>query len=420
VSGPGAGWIERLGAAWRALPKPAGLRRAISAGATWAMVQLIRRAPLPTRRSLTDLAPGPLLLSGFFGEVIGVGSAARLTAAGLRRAGLHPVLDDLAPQLKLPLYARRAFPMAQPGGVWISHCNAPELQRMAFLYPRPAMEGRYRIGYWAYELERLPKAWRRTASVLHEIWVPSRFVADAATASLEPGPIISVMPHPTADLSVVRPDRARFGLAPDAFVILSLFDLRSTRARKNPDAAINAYLRAFPEPDGRSLLVCKVVAAEASPQEFEKLKARSRGRRDIVLLTDRLDDAGVWTLIASCDVLLSLHRAEGYGLTLAEAMKLGRCVVATAWSGNMDFMTAENSIPVSYKLVPIDDPQRQYIAPHLVWAEPDVTAAAMALCALAADPTLRSRLGERAREDIAAHEAAFAARLADAPWRRLV
>ncbi len=369
---------------------------------------------------MAALDPGPLLLSGFFGEVLGVGAAARLTAEGLRRAGLDPALDDLAPQLELPLYARRNFPISEPSGVWISHCNAPELKRMVYMYPNTALSSRYRIGYWAYELESLPHDWRPTAQALHEIWTPSRFVTDAVRRSIGDGVPVTVMPHPTADLSHIQGDRARFGLKPDAFVVLILFDLRSTRARKNPDAAVEAYLQAFPEPDGRAMLVCKVTASDKAPAEFAKLKSRIGDRRDILLLTERLEDDEVWRLIASADVLLSLHRSEGYGLVLAEAMKLRRCVVATGWSGNMDFMDAGNSVPIPFRRVPVKDPQKQYLAPDQTWAEADVAAAAAALRRLQADPVARRRLGERAFESLTGHEARFAEVLAVAAWRRLV
>ncbi len=420
MSGARPWWLERLGERWRRVPKPAIVRRLISRQATKAMVAAINSAPLPERRPIAALEPGPLLLSGFFGEVLGVGAAARLTAEGLRRAGLKPRLDDLAPQLELPLYARRDFPLSEPGGVWISHCNAPELKRMVYMYPNTALSSRYRIGYWAYELESLPQDWRPTARALHEIWTPSQFVADSVKRSVGDDIPVTVMPHPTADLAHIQGDRPRFGLSPDAFVVLILFDLRSTRARKNPDAAVDAYLQAFPEPDGRAMLVCKVTASDKAPAEFAKLKSRIGDRQDIRLLTERLEDEGVWRLIASADVLLSLHRAEGYGLVLAEAMKLRRCVVATGWSGNMDFMDAGNSVPIPFRRVPVKDPQKQYVAPDRSWADADVAVAADALRRLQADPLARRRLGERAFETLTAHEARFGAVLNDAAWRRLI
>jgi glycosyltransferase involved in cell wall biosynthesis len=384
------------------------------------MVAVINAAPLPERRPMTALDQGPLLLSGFFGDVRGLSAAARLTASGLCGAGLKPILDDLAPQLELPLYARRDFPLNQSGGVWIANCNAPELKRMVYMYPNAALNSRYRIGYWAYELESLPHGWRRTAGALHEIWAPTQFVADAVRRSIADDIPVTVMPYPTADLSHIQGDRARFGLNPEAFVVLVMVDLRSTRARKNPDAAIDAYLQAFPDPDGRAMLVCKVTAFDQAPAEFAKLKSRIGGRHDIRLMTERLEDEGVWRLIASADVILSLHRSEGYGLVLAEAMKLRRCVVATGWSGNMDFMDAGNSVPIPFRRVPVRDPQGQYVAPGQTWADADVAAAAGALRRLQTDPVARRQLGERACETLTAHEARFGAVLADAAWRRLV
>jgi glycosyltransferase involved in cell wall biosynthesis len=168
------------------------------------------------------------------------------------------------------------------------------------------------------------------------------------------------------------------------------------------------------------MLVCKVTASDKAPAQFAKLKSRIGGRRDIRLLTERLDDEGVWGLIASADVVLSLHRSEGYGLVLAEAMKLRRCVVATGWSGNMDFMDAGNSVPIPFRRVPVKDPQKQYVAVDQTWADADIPAAAAALRRLEADPEARRRLSARAFETLTRHEARFGEGLADAAWRRLV
>jgi glycosyltransferase involved in cell wall biosynthesis len=163
-----------------------------------------------------------------------------------------------------------------------------------------------------------------------------------------------------------------------------------------------------------------VTASDKAPAEFAKLKRRIGGRQDIHLMTERLEDEGVWRLIASADVILSLHRSEGYGLVLAEAMKLRRCVVATGWSGNMDFMDDGNSVPVPFRRIPVKDPQKQYVAPDQSWADADVSAAAGALRRLEADPVARRRLGERALETLTIHEARFADVLNHAAWRRLI
>ena len=406
-------------ALWRGLRPPPALRRALRPLFQFAGRWVADHQDSVSRRALTALSAGPLVLSGFVAEVIGVGSAARMTAAGLADQGLTPILHDIAFIRDTSIYERRPFPAA-PGGVWIAHCNPPELNQLLALYPRGDLEARYRIGHWAWELQRLPRAWVQAARSLHEIWAPSRFVADAIAVSLSEGaaaaPIVRVMPYPLPNLSAVAPDRGRFGRPPAAFVVLVMLDLRSTRARKNPDAAIDAYLAAFTADDPGCRLVCKVIGADAEPGQLAQITARLSGRADVQLLTEPLTDDDTHRLIASADVVLSLHRSEGYGLTLAEAMTMGRVAMATGWSGNIDFMDETCAVLVPYTLAPVRDPQHLYGGVDAVWAEADVAAAAAALRDLRADPVRRARLGLAARERLARHRRVFFEEMARMPW----
>jgi glycosyltransferase involved in cell wall biosynthesis len=203
------------------------------------------------------------------------------------------------------------------------------------------------------------------------------------------------VPHPIFVLPQVAPDRARFGFPDQACIVLQAFDLRSTAARKNPLGGLDAYLRAVPQASDRARLVCKLVGAQAFPDIFAQLKARVAEREDLILIADELSAHDMLTLTASADVILSLHRAEGFGLLLAEGMWLGKPVVATAWSGNMDFMDADSAALIDYKPMVAKDPQGMYSG--ALWADPDLDAAAERLRALIGDPAARVALGERAR-----------------------
>ncbi|MFT4252444.1 MAG: glycosyltransferase, partial [Caulobacter sp.] len=390
--------------AWRGLPLPERWRGAAGRAAIGAVgaglfgPRSARLAPTP----LSEVSPGPLVVSGFMHRAFGVAVAGRATVRGLAAEGLPVETHDIEPILASRI-DRAAEPPGAPGGVWIAHCNAPELLRLLAAFPPEALAGRYRIGVWAWELPRLPRRWARAARGLNEIWAPSRFVADAVIEAVGQGagaPVVRVAPHVLPSMAAVRPDRARFGVPEAAVVVLVMFDMRSSRARKNPDAAVSAFLTAFPEARDDRVLVCKVLGGEASPRDMTALRERFAGRADLVLIEESLDDAGTLALIAGADIVLSTHRAEGYGLVMAEAMALGRCVVATGWSGNTDFMTADNSVLLPFSLVPVADPQRIY-PPGQVWAEVDAAAAADALRSLAEDPARRAALGERARADIA-------------------
>lgn len=378
-----------------------------------------RFSPAPAR-AVETLSQGPLVLSGFLSEILGLGSAARRTGEALRAGGLPVVEDDLSVLRSLPIYFRKAPPAVAAGGVRVFSCNSPELRRVLSDYPAQYYADAYRIGCWAWELERFPPDWAAPLPALNEIWAPSAFVVDALRASFPDAPPVRVAPYPTPDLDDVAPDRAAFGLPQDAFVVLLMFDLRSTRARKNPDAALAAFLRAFPDPGSGALLYCKVVVGEDQEADLAALRAALAGRPHVVVSTQGLSDRQAWTLIRSADVVLSLHRSEGYGLVLAEAMKMRRCVVATNWSGNVDFMDEACACPVPFELAPVRDPQGQYRQEDARWAEADVAAAARALLALHGDPALRARMGEAARRRIIDHEAGFHRMIADAPWRSLV
>ena len=293
------------------------------------------------------------------------------------------------------------LPVDASGGVWLLHVNAPEgVAALAAINPE-AWRGRYRIGYWAYELPLLPKHWVNASAAFHEIWTPSRFVADAALAAGIKTPL-RVMPHPVS-LGVVRGERSRakFGFEEAEFVVLAMGDLLSSAARKNLIGAINIYRAAFPEA-GAARLVVKTQSGKAHPN-FERLaRSAAEERSDITFISELMSQQDIATLIASSDVFLSPHRAEGFGLTLAEAFLAGVPALATGWSGNLDFMSGLPELLIRYTMTPVDDPYHVYKAPNLEWAEPDINDAANKLRVLAASSELRRALAVRGRDAVRA------------------
>ena len=379
---------------WRRIA-PRSLRRL--AGPTVALLaeRRVRAALVESER---PLEPGPLIVSGLIAETKGVSEAARLTIAGLRHAGLSPIAHDLRPLFTAGPGARGLFPTDRPGGVWVAHVNAPEaVHALAYLDP-DQWRGRYRIGYWAYELPRVPASWVRASDAFHELWVPSRFVADALRDSGVSRPI-RVMPHPVS--AAWQPvESTRSPLTPvDRFVVLAMGDLRSSAWRKNLTGAIEIYKRAFPEP-GRTSLVLKVQSEEAHPRFRETAAALAADRSDILFLADRLPSEDMRRLITSCDVVLSPHRAEGYGLALAEAFLAGVPALATGWSGNVDFMQGLDELLIGHSLVPVRDPYGVYRAAAQSWAEPDLDDGARKLKALYASPVRRAELARRGMQAV--------------------
>jgi glycosyltransferase involved in cell wall biosynthesis len=278
------------------------------------------------------------------------------------------------------------------GAPLLLHVNAPLVPLVLFRLPRDVARGRRVIGYWLWELPTVPPEWRAGAKFVHEVWVPSDFVAGAVEPLL-PGRV-RVVPLP---LALARPapsalDRSAFGLPRDAVLVLVTFNLASSFERKNPLAAIAAFRAAFGERADR-VLVLKVGNREHFPDDFARIAADVGGVPNIRLETRTLPTADVHALTAASDIVLSLHRSEGFGLVMAEAMLLGRPVIATGWSGNMTFMDADSAALVGYRLVPARDPRQVYVGAN--WAEPDQTDAVAHLRRLADDADARAALGAR-------------------------
>lgn len=368
---------------------PERLRQALYPALTH---QALSRALSGLNKPEPPPSSGPLIVSGFFDEPSGIGRAASLTVRALQEAGL------LVDQMPLrPLLQQRCGRLpAESAGAWILHCNPAEAARaLAYIDPRE-WRGRRRIGYWAWELPVAPLQWARIAPLFHEIWTPSRFVADALCAGGVQVPI-RVMPHPVWTVGAEqRRDRPRFGWDETDFVVLALGDLRSSITRKNLSGAVEIYKRAFQD-DGRSRLLIRALATGTrtalSPLDIG-------ARSDIAISSNPLAASEIAAMIASADVVLSPHRSEGFGLSLAEAMMFGVPPLATGWSGNLDFMRLIPELLIDYRLVKVEDQTGIYRAPDQRWAEPDIEDGARKLRSLAASADLRASLAEKGRENL--------------------
>jgi len=355
-------------------------------------------APVPDRAPKGGM---PIAIAGLFSTMSGIGEGARLAYDALESAGMAPSAFDISAafgQKEIEGPARRPI-VPGTGGTLVVHHNAPFLPHALWALGRARVRGRRVIGYWAWEFPRIPESWYPSFGYLHEVWVPSE-LARTAVASGTDLPVHTV-PHPLPPPVVTPNMRARLGLPENVLIVLTAFHMGSAFTRKNPLAAITAFRRAFGDATDKLLLV-KVIDHGASPIAREALGRAVEGAANIRLLNVMLPPADMSGLMAAVDIVLSLHRSEGFGLVPAEAMQLGKPVVATGWSGNMDFMNAGNSAPVAYTMVPVQDPyDGAFIADGQLWAEADVDDAANWLRRLAADPDLRARMGEAARTDIA-------------------
>lgn len=399
--------ISRVGrAVWKAVV-PRQLRHAAHLMMSPSAEDRVQRAL--RRRTPSNVIPGPVVVSGLINETKGVSQAARLTVAGLGHAGLVPVEHDLRELLSLPLGAKSELPSTGQGGVWISHANPPETTHaMGTLRPSSWL-ARRRIGYWVWELPQAPPHWTRAASAFDEIWTPSAFAAEAMMRAGFSVPV-HVIPHP---VSLLRPRAARkreaFSLSPDELIVLAMGDLNSSADRKNLLGAIEIYMRATRDLGLASRLIVKTQADEEHPQ-FESLaRAMSQGRGDVSFVRGALSHQRVHGLIASVDLVLSPHRAEGFGLTLAEAFLLDVPVLATGWSGNLEFMSGLPDLLIRSRQVPAVDRYGVYNPEGQVWAEPDIEDAVRKLQVLMRSGEMRKALAAQGRAAVEAFEAPWSA-----------
>lgn len=381
-SAPDLPLLHRL---WRRLP--ARGRRQMLTALTGALAPRIDRVP--------PAAAAGVAVVGEFSRASGLGEGARLMSRSLGQLGIpHWDIDVGA---VLPAHTADfavASEAPPPDALLVLHVNPPLLPLALLGLPRGLVRGRRVVGYWSWELPAVPPEWRAGTRFVHEVWVPSEFTAGAMEPLL-PGRV-RVVPHPVAAVSPVPSalDRAAFGLPADAVVVLVAFNLASSFERKNPLAAIAAFRAAFGDRPDRILLL-KIGNPAHFPADFARIGAAAAGAGNIRLETRLFPAADMHALTAAADIVLSLHRSEGFGLGLAEAMLLGKPVIATGWSGNTSFMDTTSAALIDYRLVAAHDPRGIYVG--AAWAEPDAAASVAELRRLAEDPAARQAMGRRAR-----------------------
>jgi len=354
-------------------------------------------------RPTADGSAGPpgLNLIGYLRAELGLGEAARSLAQACSAAGVPWTGIDVGFQAPSRQTDDRCGPPSDSGHhpIDLLYVNAP--QTRATIHHLQFTEhgsGRYVIGFWHWEQTQLPASHHVAFAQLDEVWVPSTFVQEAV-AAVSPVPVFRV-PHAVRFAASPQARREVFGLAADRLLVLVMYDFNSFQHRKNPQAAIAAFRQAAAAAPALGLVV-KTMNDAGNPDAAAALTESLHDLPQATVIGSTFSRQETWDLEACCDILLSLHRAEGFGLGPAEMMHLGKPVVATGWSANMDFMDDTNSMPVRYHLAPLAEDLGPYVA-GLPWAEADVDHAAWCLRQLAADESLVRRLGDRARETIRA------------------
>jgi glycosyltransferase involved in cell wall biosynthesis/SAM-dependent methyltransferase len=344
-------------------------------------------------------------LAGYLSSEMGVGEAARQVRAALSASRLPTATIDIpVEEAHLAQALGGLADDDHPYEVNLICVNADMLPLVAGEAPSRLFEGRHTAGLWFWEVERFPERWRGSFDHLDEVWTASEFVAEA----LRP-----VAPIPVTTIRIpVTPEEpgatSRQALSmPDGFCFLFVFDYRSVFQRKNPLAVVEAFGAAFEPGCGASLMI-KSVGAETAPEQAAELAAAAGRNPDVHVFDGVLSAEAKNAMIASCDCYVSLHRSEGLGLTMAEAMYFGKPVIATGYSGNLDFMTGDNSFLVDYSLQEIGDAASPYPA-AACWAEPRIEHAAELMRGVFEDREEAARRAARGAADIRASHSPEAA-----------
>jgi glycosyltransferase involved in cell wall biosynthesis len=348
----------------------------------------------PRHRNVREKLAGANILSHFC-YPSGIRQAALWTKTSLERSGMRTSCRDIPVQLENQTDERIDWLGLEVYPITLL-TNAPS-PYFVTAYERSGLFRRsdvYRIAYWYWELEKIPEEWLQLAPLIDEIWSPTQFVA-AAMRSGMPLPVHQMQPGVGIG-EIEQIPRATLGIPDDHFVFLFAFDLHSQIRRKNPHGVIRAFQQAF-APAEKVSLVIKASGGEHSA-DLAELRHIARNPK-IVLIDTRVSRPAAFGLTEMCDCFVSLHRSEGFGLGMAEAMLMGKPVIATNYSGNLDFMNPGNSLLVDYRLVKIPEDFATY-AKGNVWAEPSVDHAASYMRQLFENRAAAAALGERAKAEM--------------------
>lgn len=364
-----------------------------------------RRAAVVTARERSRR--GVNVVGHLHGE-LGMGEAARQLIAALdaHRIPVMPIDRHLTDTRTEHPFACVEAPSHAQFGVNVICENALATARCAEVMGEGFFADRYTAGLWFWEVSTFPALWDEAFAVLDEVWVASDHVAGAVRPRSPIG--VTKIPLPVAPAPPAEIGRAELGL-PDGFLFLFVFDHNSVFERKNPLGLIDAFRRAFPAGSGHALVI-KAINGDKRPADRDRLRAAA-AQHPAVHLVEHFHTAGEKNaLIAACDCYVSLHRAEGFGLTMAEAMWLGRPVIATGYSGNLEFMAPDTTWLVEHTMRPIGPGCDPY-PPEGEWADPDLDHAARLMREVAEHPEAsaeRAQRGARAIRERHSPEAAGA------------
>lgn len=389
-------WWERQRRRQRTVPPPAAPAPAAPAAAS-PRSPLARAAGTAAREISRSPCPEGINVIGWATAPTGVGEACRGTLKALEQAGIPCALWPLDGRADgAPGAVAEGAGQGLPYEISLYHVNADMMETIQRRLPRSFTAGRHRIGYWFWELSHFPLLFAEAFRHVDEVWAPTRFCQEA----YQPLSPVQVrwMPPGVEPTEAVPADREALGIDPEAFLFFFAFDALSVPERKNPAGLLRAFARVARVCRRPLHLLLKVNHAEADPAYVANLQTLA-DLLPVTLMTGTLSRQELNGLTAACDAYVALHRSEGLGLPLIEAMFLGKPVVATGYGGVTDFLDDETGFVVGHKLTALARPQGPYPA-GAVWAEPDLEHAAALMLALVKDPQCGAPKVEAARRKV--------------------
>ena len=337
-------------------------------------------------------------LAGYFTGQFGVAESSRAFARALKLAGVPLVLNNLVAEIHGERVAKDTkFSSNNPFAINLIHVNADQAEQFFRSRPAAYTEARRNIGIWYWELSTFPARWFSAFRFYNELWVASSFTHEALS-KISPIPVVKITYPLFVDTDVINvAPRKRFGFPDGVFVFLFAFDFLSVVERKNPFGLLKAFEQAFGR-DEKALLVLYYINGSVNPVAARMLKDAASDL-NVRIIDSHLSAPDYMTLLVASDCYVSLHRSEGLGLIMAQAMYLGKPVIATAYSGNMDFMNINNSLQVKYDIVELDRDYGPY-KKGAEWAEPNVGHAAQLMRWVYENREQAKAIGKRGSIDV--------------------
>lgn len=359
---------------------------------------------------------------GFINKVLGLGNAARITIHALRNAKISCTAVNAPRHEHFMKISEDTYDNIivekSDAPINIIHMNPDALHAFYDKTENSLFFKKYNIGYWFWETDLIPEEWYYAFDLVDEIWVGSDYNYEVFKKACQL-PIFKMPTEISIKPTLDQREAKLYFSFPDKFIFLACFDFNSSIKRKNPEAIVKAFKMAFPD-DNDVCLVFKTQHAknreDKSAEEFNKL---IEGDSRIIAIDQSMTETEMANLKNACDCYVSLHRSEGLGLNIAEAMSIGKPVISTGYSGSMEFTNHDNAFLVDYKLISMEPGDYYCSSNKMHWAEPDIAHAAELMKNIYTNESAAHSVGAKAKQYIeenfnsASVQAAYKKRIQD-------